>query len=136
MLLLEYMPRIFLTSRTTLIPKTKDNLHLCKNWRPISHFIFSRILNRVWVHIFLDIFKAIQLNPMQREFTDIDGCLANNLTFESFIKSARKKRHPYNIISLDLSKAFDRISHHSIKRDSLKRFAIDDSVINTNIECL
>lgn len=127
MLFLQYTPDILKISRTTLIPKTNDCLHITKNWRPISiSCIIMRIFNRIWSKRF----KAITLNPMQRGFSDIDGCLANNLTLQSFIKNSRKKAKPHVVISLDLQKAFDRVSHNSIKR-ALRRLRIDEIVIDT-----
>lgn len=67
---------------------------------------------------------------MQRGFTDIDGCLANNSLLQSFIKHKRTSTQPYCVITLDLQKAFDSVSHHTIER-ALKRLAIDKAVIDT-----
>lgn len=65
----------------------------------------------------------MHIHPCQRGFRNIDGKLANIILLDHYIKSKRIKRKSYNICSLDIRKAFDSVSHHSIMR-ALKRFGI------------
>lgn len=125
MLLLGNTPQSITQSRTILIPKTKHDLHLCGNWRPIS---VSSIVLRIFNKILARRTNGVILNEMQRGFSDIDGCLANNLSLHSFIKNRREKRAPYSIISIDLRKAFDCVSHHPITR-ALNRLGLEPKVI-------
>lgn len=125
MLLLGHTPSIISNSRTILIPKGKTDLNLVKNWRPIT---ISSILLRLFNKILVKRFSIINLDQMQRGFTDIDGCLANNISLHTFIKNKRDRTSPYSIISLDLKKAFDSVSHCTIKR-ALQRHGFDDITI-------
>lgn len=58
--------------------------------------------------------------------------MANNITLDTFIKYKRLKAAPYSIISLDLRKVFDSVSHHAIKR-ALNRLLIDYRLIDANM---
>lgn len=122
MLLLETIPRALVKSRTILIPKTKENLDNVKNWRPLTiSSIFLRVFNKILAQ---RISNRVELHGTQRGFSRIDGCFANCITLEGIIKARRKAGQPLTMITLDLSKAFDRVSHHSIKR-ALTRKNID-----------
>lgn len=126
MLYLQYTPKILRTSRTILIPKTKDLTHLLKNYRPISiSSIFLRTCNK----IISTRLQRIDLNSAQRGFTKIDGCFANNLTLHTIIKTCRERIRPYSIIALDLQKAFDSVSMSSIQR-AITRLNVDSRTRN------
>lgn len=59
---------------------------------------------------------AVTLHPSQRGFRPLDGTLANSLILEHYIRSRRSTRKPYNVIALDVRKAFDTCSHNSLER--------------------
>lgn len=120
MLLHGYIPRSLKQARTILIPKSADNRENINNWRPITvTSMLLRLLNRMLVKSLTEVW----LSTLQKGFRVIDGCLANNALLQLIIKQRRKLCQPYSIISLDLRKAFDRVSHNSISR-CLKRLNI------------
>lgn len=123
----QYIPKPLRRSRTILIPKSNENLELAGNWRPITiTSILIRLVNRI---IAQRLSNSITLDECQRGFTRLDGCFANNITMQSIIKERRKQGRPFTILSLDVQKAFDRVSHHSIDR-ALRRFRVDKNTAN------
>ena len=119
------LPQSFKTSRTTLIPKSGD-LSAASNWRPIT---VSSILLRIFHKILAKrLSQTIYLSPAQRAFLPTDGTGINTFLLDALIQRAKKARREIHITTLDIAKAFDSISHHSIVR-ALKRSGFDlDSI--------
>lgn len=122
-LFLGYIPKVLKISRTTLIPKTNTQLHKVDNWRPIT---VSSLILRINNRIIAARLSRITIHQNQRGFTKEDGCFINNLILQTLIKEKRSKGHSYTIITLDLKRAFDTISHNSIER-MLNRFNFDEA---------
>lgn len=100
-------------NRTVLVPKDGD-LSNPANWRPITiGSALMRLLHRILAR---RLSKDMNLNLQQRGFIDEDGVMANTLILDTYIKSRRAARKSYNIAALDVQKAFDTVSHHSILR--------------------
>ena len=59
---------------------------------------------------------------------NVDGTSANVKLLEYYISMRRKRRKSYNVVSLDISKAFDLVSHHSLVR-ALWRLDIEEGMI-------
>ena len=124
-----YFPVSWKVNRTILLPKSGD-LALVGNWRPITiSSAFLRVINRILAARF----QHLPINPLQRGFRQIDGILANTASLQGIIKDRREKREPYSILSLDLAKAFDSVSHKSIER-ALKRFHTPPWIANFIVE--
>ena len=51
--------------------------------------------------------QNITLDERQKGFVLVDGCFENIKILQQVIKEQRKKRKEYNIVFLDLAKAFD-----------------------------
>ncbi|GJQ67574.1 hypothetical protein Trydic_g18524, partial [Trypoxylus dichotomus] len=68
--------------------------------------------------------KAVPLHPAQRGFRLIDGTLANLVLLEHYVKATRLKGKSYTVVSLDVRKAFDTVSHDAILR-ALRRLNLD-----------
>lgn len=105
--------------RTSLIPKGGDPL-LVGSWRPIT---VTSILLRLLHKILAGRLSRLPLDIKQRGFRGIDGTLANSIILHTVVKSMRRLSKPHVIVSLDLRKAFDTVSHNSIMR-SLLRFGV------------
>lgn len=119
-------PARFSLSRTTLIYRT-DERRDPANYRPITvSSTIQRLLHRIIANL---IRNATDLNINQRAFTTLDGTLANCLILENFIRSRWDNGKPMPIVSLDLAKAFDRVSHLSIER-ALHRQGIQIGMIS------
>lgn len=126
-LLSRYIPAPLRHSRTILIAKTKINLDKVDNWRPITiSSILLRIVNKI---VAGRLSATVRLDECQRGFTSMDGCFANNLTLQTIIKERRKARKPLTVLTLDLKKAFDSVSHSSVLR-ALRRFKVDPQSIS------
>lgn len=70
----------------------------------------------------------VPLHEHRRGFVNVDGVFANNISLHSTIKMKRRQRKGYAIITLDIRKAFDTLSHASIER-ALKRKGVDVNTI-------
>lgn len=61
--------------------------------------------------------------------------MANALILQYYIKTRREQGKPYNVVSFDVRKAFDSVSHHSIER-ALKISGAPDGFIKYIINTL
>lgn len=111
-------------SRTILIPKEGDRSNPA-NWRPITiGSAPQRLLHRILAR---RLAGAVSPHFHQRGFVPTDGTLANTMILESYIKGMRAKGKEYNVVSLDISKAFDTVSHYSVIR-ALARHRVHPAV--------
>ena len=121
----KFVPAGWREARTTLIYKEgpRDDP---KNWRPITiGAATQRLFHRILANRLKD---SLSLSSFQRGFLDVDGTLANAVLLEKYIYGRRLSRKPYNVVSLDISKAFDSVSHFSLIR-ALRRLGIEDDTI-------
>ena len=51
--------------------------------------------------------QNITLDERQKGFVLVDGCFENVKILQQVIKEQRRKRKEYNVVFLDLAKAFD-----------------------------
>ena len=63
----------------------------------------------------------IKLGDRQKDFVPVDGCFENVKILQNIIKQQRRKRKEYNIVFLDLAKAFDLVSHQSIRKGLIRK---------------
>lgn len=122
----QYIPKVLKKSRTILIPKKQNELRNIDNWRPLT---ISSLLLRNINKIIAKRISSIPICDLQRGFTTVDGCFLNNMTLQTIIKNHRIQGRGLAIITIDLKKAFDTVSHSSVKR-ALERFHIDEKTTN------
>ncbi len=117
-------PTSWRASRTVLIHKEGDKGD-ASNWRPIT---IGSAGQRLW-HRLLSrrLHGVIALNPHQRGFVETDGTMANVTILDSFIRDRTESGRSFAVVSLDIRKAFDTVSHWSIDR-ALRRFGVDEGV--------
>lgn len=72
---------------------------------------------------------SLLLNLNQRGFVHIDGTLANSLLLDCYIKDRGARGATYNVVSLEISKAFDIVPHSSI-REVLAHKGVDPLLID------
>ncbi|XP_074031649.1 LOW QUALITY PROTEIN: uncharacterized protein [Leptinotarsa decemlineata] len=115
----------FSKMRTTLVFKEGSPADP-SNWRPIT---VGSALQRL-MHLALSnrLKTATSLNANQRGFTDVDGTLANSMILDTYIRERRGARKGYCVVSLDIRKAFDTVSHNSVVR-ALERLGIDPRTV-------
>ncbi|KAE8739109.1 hypothetical protein FOCC_FOCC015401 [Frankliniella occidentalis] len=112
-------------NRTALLPKSGD-LTNPKNWRPIT--IASKLLRLLQQIVSQRLEKSIPLHFSQRGFTPQDGVLMNNTILQAVLKTYRAAGKPLTVLSLDLAKAFDRVTIESIV-DALRKARVDEATI-------
>lgn len=128
-------PSAWRASRTILIPKEGSRADP-SNWRPITiGSATQRLLHRILAK---RLQATLPIHPTQRGFRSIDGTLANTIVLDHYIKSRRLKGKTYNVVSLDVRKAFDMVSHAAIFR-ALERLGVDqgmrDYLRSTHTNC-
>lgn len=111
-LLMQSVPQSIKPCRTTLIPKTADNLDDVNNWRPIT---IGSILNRLYAKV-LDQRIKPDMHWTQKGFMPVDGCGEHISVLTALINQSRKNKTPLCLVFLDLAKAFDTVPHDAIRR--------------------
>ena len=71
--------------------------------------------------------QNITLDERQRDFVPVGGCFENVKILQQVISQQRQNRKEYNIIFLDLVKAFNTVSHNIIKK-GIKRKGIPNQM--------
>lgn len=117
------VPESIKKNRSILIPKNVPISELKKisNWRPITigtafMKLFTKILTK-------RLTSFVELNTRQKGFMKVRGCLENLTLLQNIIKGARKNRNSLAVVFIDISKAFDSVSHGHILQ-SLERHRV------------
>lgn len=120
----KFIPKAWRQSRTTLIPKEGDKEDPA-NWRPITvSSAFLRLFHRVLAKRLKD---ATVLNLNQRGFINLDGTLANTMVVHHYIRNRIEARKAYNVLSIDLRKAFDTVNQSSVLR-AMRRVGLSEHI--------
>lgn len=107
-LLTNILPERFLTASTTLILK-KARPASPGDFRPI---LVSSVLSRTMFGVLAAQVTAQELiNPTQRAFVALDGCVSNIILLNSLVYEAKKNLKPLCGVFLDVKKALDSVSH-------------------------
>ncbi|KAK7788246.1 hypothetical protein R5R35_001099 [Gryllus longicercus] len=109
-------PAALMASRTVFLPKTLDGEDPA-NYRPIS--IMSVVVREFHKILANRIRSANILDMRQRYFED--GCAQNVAALSAAIYHARTKLRELHVVSLDVAKAFDSVSHDAIEIALRKR---------------
>ena len=131
--LLRGVPESFKVALVTLIPK-KMNASTPADFRPISvtsliYRLYSRLLS-------IRFYSAVnkQLSNAQGGYrTKVNGCARNLAILRSVLGEAKTENRSLALASVDLSKAFDSVSHVAVKKcleklkmpDYLRRACLD-----------
>ena len=108
-------------ARTVLLPKRPTGLEELNNWRPLT---IGSCLLRLYCRILAtDLGAGIDLALNQKAFVEGEGTSENVVILESVIRQSRRRGTACYIVFLDLSKAFDTVSHSTLMR-ALDRFSI------------
>ena len=118
-----YLRRVPVTikqSRTILLPKSADGHEDPANWRPIT-------IASIWQRTFSSFLVrrlCLNLNKRQKAFTSgMDGVGEHVAVIKSVLREAASTNSPLDVVLLDVSKAFDNVSHSSLFR-ALKRLDV------------
>lgn len=108
-----YVPTRLHKAETILIPK---NTVADKpgDYRPIT--IASRLV-RVYHKILSQrIVSNVPINQRQKAFVPVDGCSDNIFLLDALIRDSKRRLKPLCMVFVDISKAFDSVSHDTIIR--------------------
>ncbi|KAG8171631.1 hypothetical protein JTE90_013064 [Oedothorax gibbosus] len=105
------LPPRFTESRTIFIPKSSDSIGP-GDFRPISiSSVICRCLHKVFANILAG---SLGLQPEQRAFIKEDGINENLFLLDLVLNRARSTFKDTHLAAIDLTKAFDSMSHASI----------------------
>ncbi|EEC09393.1 reverse transcriptase, putative [Ixodes scapularis] len=125
LLLLHRLPTAWRAARTSFIPK-KNPAALPSDFRPIT---VGPVLQRLFHKILAKrVMAAAPLDFRQRAFQPVDGCAENILLLSTVLDEARCRLRPLHLASVDLAKAFDRVTTEAILRGAL-RAGFDDAFL-------
>lgn len=106
------LPTRLLQSKTTLIPK-KSNATLPADFRPITvQSVLTRAFNKILAS---RVTKYIKFDPRQKAFLPVDGCALNTFDLDMILRFHRQKFKSLSMASIDISKAFDSVSHKTLR---------------------
>lgn len=118
-------------NKTILIPKGNTDQSQIKNWRPITiSSMILRTYNKILGYRMNGIFKT---SDKQVGFKPVNGCGINTTWLHCLLKHARINKNTFYACLIDVSKAFDSVSHESIIR-ALKRNRAPEAFINIIID--
>src|SRR6218665_924153 len=64
-----------------------------------------------------------------RHFRPVDGCTDNVFLLDTIIKEAQRRRRPLSLAFVDVAKAFDSVSHDTLRR-ALRRLGVPESLVD------
>ena len=104
-------PKELLKTRTIFIPKTLQPAGP-PDYRPISILpVVVRQLHRILAARLL---RAPVIDERQRAFIKADGIAENTAILDALLHSAKARKEELHIATLDVSKAFDTLSHEAL----------------------
>ena len=106
------IPSRLLKGKTTLIPKDLDNIYDPTKYRPIT--VSSTIVRLFHKVLAKRLEKHLPIDEFQRGFRSGDGVSLNLQLLQSAINKAKTKFKNLYLYFIDLSKAFDSVSHESV----------------------
>lgn len=111
LMLMKKVPTSLKCARTVFVPK-KVGASEPSHFRPITVApVLLRLLNKILAQRAT---KTVELDHRQRAFLPVDGCAENVMLLSATIQEARRSLRPLYMASLDLTKAFDRVSMAAI----------------------
>lgn len=105
------VPRRFRDSRTILLPKSIDRLEP-SYYRPIS--VSSVVLRHFHKILVTRLAKYKLIDDRQRAFISADGCAENVAALSAILYDAKNHFRQLHVVTLDVQKAFDTVSHERI----------------------
>lgn len=107
------VPTCWKGARTVFIPK-KERATEPGDFRPISiASVFLRLFHKILAS---RLSGALELDFRQRAFLPVDGCAENVMVLATALDEAKTHMRPLYMATLDIAKAFDRVSTDAIIR--------------------
>lgn len=106
------LPEDLLLSKTIFLPK-KAQAETPEDFRPIT--IPSVIVRSLHKILARRLMHLVDIDHRQRGFRNTDGCADNTFLLDTILRQHRRKIRPLYMASIDVSKAFDSVSHPAIQ---------------------
>ncbi len=107
----ERLPSHLATARVTFLPKVESPVDP-GDYRPIAiSSVLARTLHKIILRRMRDQFK---FSPLQYAFLQRDGCLEASALLHAVLRRSHEEVKPMAAAFLDISKAFDSVSHNAI----------------------
>ena len=127
-----YLPAGLRSSRTVLIPKVPAPKGP-KEYRPISIGPYlARVFHRL---LATRLSGGIHFRSRQRAFTKGDGIADNVFLLRCLLRDSCEELKPLSLVLLDMSKAFDSVSHDSLFLAAKREWECLDRSLNTCGAC-
>lgn len=105
-------------ARTTFIPNISGAANP-SDFRPITvASVLVRTLHNILARRIL---QEIDLDVRQRAFLPVDDCADNTAILATALDEAKNKFKPLHLASLDMAKAFDRVTKEAILRGARRK---------------
>ena len=125
-LICEKVPNVKECWTKLLLKNATDTLNV-NNWRPVT---IGNLLLRIYCKILAKRLNIrIPWNEHQKAFRPNTNTGCNVVLLDSILSHHWDKNREVHLVLLDLAKAFDSISHHSVIR-ALRRFSVPESFIS------
>lgn len=112
-------------ARTTFIPKITE-ASSPSDFRPITvSSILVRTLHKILARRILE---DVDLDVRQRAFIPVDGCADNIAILATVLYEAKNKYKSVHLASLDMAKAFDRVTKEAILRGARRKGLSEDFI--------
>lgn len=122
--LIRKLPEHLVISKTTLIPK-KENARNPGEFRPLT---VSSVIPRAFHKILASrVLSNVHIDKRQKAFQQIDRCAKNVFIMDLVLRRHRQQFKSVYTASLDMAKAFDSVSHDTI-RDTMTSVGFPDSI--------
>lgn len=105
------LPKLFRMARTVFIPKT-GKASRPQDFRPIT--VPSIVVRQLNAILASRLSSSVSWDPRQRGFLPTDGCADNTTIVDLVLRYHHKRFASCYIGTLDVSKAFDAISHQAV----------------------
>ena len=104
-------PKELLRTRTIFLPKIPQPAGP-PDYRPIS--ILSVVVRQLHRILAARLLRAPVIDERQRAFIKADGIAENTTILDALLHSAKARREELHIATIDISKAFDTLSHEAL----------------------
>jgi hypothetical protein len=121
------VPVCLKANRTILLPKGPTGLEDISRWRPLS--IGSTVLRLYTKILAKRLNEGTEFDIAQKAFVGGDGVSENIVLVDTLLDKSVREKQDLHVVFLDLSKAFDMVSHRSVER-AMRRFQAPQQLID------
>lgn len=122
------LPELITSARTVFLAKKNDSTEP-GDFRPLT--IPSVIVRHMHAILAKRLGRLFDIGPQQRGFIETDGCVDNTTILDLILRYHNQSNQSVYICTIDVSKAFDSVSHSSLFDEIARRGAPEGFVSYT-----